>query len=171
MKRALVLSLILIGTQLLCAAKDYKVSSPDGRLTVCVSDGENLFWSLTDGNTLLVGPSEASMKISDGIVFGKDCRAQKLSRKSVDELLSTPHYKKAAVRNNCNELTLTFKHFKWVVRVYDDGVAYRFVSRLKASYNVLSEEALFAFPEDGKAWIPYVKQNTETLESQLFNSF
>ena len=171
MKRALVLSLILIGTQLLCAAKDYKVSSPDGRLTVHVSDGENLSWSLTDGNTLLVGPSEASMKITDGIVFGKDCRAQKVSRKSVDELLSTPHYKKAAVRNNCNELTLTFKHFKWVVRVYDDGVAYRFVSRLKASYNVLSEEALFAFPEDGKAWIPYVKQNTETLESQLFNSF
>ena len=171
MKRALVFCLILIGTQLLSAAKDYTVSSPDGRLSVRVSDGENLCWTLTDGNILLIGPSAVCMELSDKMVFGTDCRIQKVSRKSVDEFLPTPHYKKSAVRNHFNEMALTFRHFKWVVRVYDDGVAYRFVSRLKGSYNVLSEDAVFAFPYDGKAWIPYVKQNTENLESQLFNSF
>jgi alpha-glucosidase len=68
-------------------------------------------------------------------------------------------------------MTLKFSDFSLVVRAYDDGAAYRFISHSKHPFVVKDEKASFSFADGSKAWIPYVSQHKETLESQLFNSF
>ncbi|MCQ2136954.1 MAG: glycoside hydrolase family 97 catalytic domain-containing protein, partial [Bacteroidales bacterium] len=172
MKRiTLTIVVALIAIFASAASKNYVVTSPDGTLVASVSAGGKLSWSLTkDGKTVLE-PSLISMTLADGSVYGAPQKVKKVVRSSVDQMLPNPLYKKSQVRENYNEMTLNFNDFALVVRVFDEGAAYRFVSKSKKDFTVVSEQAEFTFPEDAKVTVPYVSQHTGTLENQLFNSF
>lgn len=153
------------------AVKSYSVSSPDGSLTATVSAGGVLNWSLCkDGNAVLVN-SPISMKLSDGTVWGAPQRVSKVVRRSVERMIPSPYYKKAEVKECYNEMSLNFNSWSLVVRVFDEGAAYRFVSGYKTAVTVAAEQAEFCFAEDGLLTVPYVKENCKTLEDQLFHSF
>ena len=157
----------------LASANDgtYKVTSPDGHLYATVAVGTDISYFVAKDTLQLISPSRISMSISDGTVFGQNDKVRKVRRICVDKVWDAHLYKKSEVRDNYNEMTLEFKNFSLVFRAYDDGVAYRFVSGLKGDFNVMSEKAEFAFAKDWNAYVPYVKQHTETLESQFYNSF
>lgn len=153
------------------ATKSYDLMSPDGRLKVRVEAGDGICFTLEhDGDQLMVD-SHIGMAITDGVVFGGVQPVMKVMRRSVSETIPTVVYKKAQVENVFNEITLKFKTFSVIFRAYDDGMAYRFVSHLKGSYNIETELVDFCFPEDWNVWTAYVCQHTETLSSQFYNSF
>ncbi len=154
-------------------AKDvtYKVESPDGQLSASVVVGNVISYSVSRGGVNLINPSEISMTLSGGTVFGIDDKVRKFKKSSVDQTIPTVVYKKAEVRDNYNEITLMFKEFTLAFRAYDEGVAYRFTSSLKNDSKVLSEKAQFNFAKDWNVYVPYVTQHTESLESQYWNSF
>lgn len=153
------------------AQKAYSVSSPDKSLVAKVHVGENLNWSLEkDGKTVLE-PSLISMKLADGTLYGAPEAARKVSRTTVDNLIDNPLYKKAKVRENYNQMTLSFKNYDLVVRVFDEGAAYRFVSKSKKAFTVVWEQAEFTFSEDARVTLPYIYPSNRSLERQLYNSF
>jgi alpha-glucosidase len=154
-------------------AKDvtYKVESPDGQLSASVVVGNVISYSVSRGGVNLINPSEISMTLSGGTVFGIDDKVRKFKKSSVSQTVPTVVYKKAEVRDNYNEITLMFKEFTLAFRAYDEGVAYRFTSSLKNDSKVLSEKAQFNFAKDWNVYVPYVTQHTESLESQYWNSF
>ena len=166
-----VLLLLFLGILTHAAAKEYPLASPDGKLAVTVNVADGVTWSLNHGEDALIADSPISMTLSDGVVYGAGDKVSKVSRRSVDQMLGTVVYKKDQVRDHFNEMTLKFKEFSLVFRAYDDGVAYRFISHSKKPFNVVSEQATFAFAQDWNMWVPYVCQNLETLETQFFNSF
>lgn len=137
------------------AQKDYSVVSPDGRTSAGITLGDRITWTLVQDGVQLIAPSVISMTLTDGTVYGPD----KL-RKAVK-----------AAGADYNELTFVFPKYDLVFRAYNEGVAYRFVSKSKVPFKVASEEAAFNFPEDWNMWAAYVCQNTGTLESQFRNSF
>ena len=153
------------------AANVYTVTSPDASLKAEVTLDKEITYSVFKGADCVLAPSEIAMQLSDGSVYDGSVRLRKVSRSSVDRVLPAICYKKSQVRENYNELTLSFKTFDLVFRAYDVGVAYRFVSKAKGAFNVVSETAEFAFPADWNIWVPYVSHHVETLETQLFNSF
>lgn len=153
------------------SAKEYVLTSPDGKLNTTVKVEQTITYSINHGADVLITESPISMTLSDGVVYGAGDKVSKVSRRSVDQMLGTVVYKKDQVRDHFNEMTLKFKEFSLVFRAYDDGVAYRFLSHSKKPFNVVSEQATFAFAQDWNMWVPYVCQNLETLETQLFNSF
>ena len=155
------------------SAKDgsYKVVSPDGHLSATVVVGKTISYSVSRDAVGLIDASEISMTLSDGIVFGENDKVRKVRKTAVDQVIPTVAYKRSEVRDNYNELSLIFKEFSLVFRAYDEGVAYRFVSSLKKDGKVLSEKARFNFAKDWSAYVPYVAQHLETLESQYWNSF
>ncbi|MDD6253714.1 MAG: glycoside hydrolase family 97 protein [Bacteroidales bacterium] len=157
----------------LAAAADgsYQVVSPDGSLRTSVVVGDGISYTVQKGETEIIAPSSISMTFDAGIVFGQNDKVRKVLRRSIDETIPTDVYKNAEVRDNYNEMELVFKEFSLIFRAYDEGVAYRFRSQLKTGGKVLSERAEFAFSKDWEAYIPYVAQHTQTLESQYFNSF
>ena len=152
--------------------KTYKVTSPDGdiKAEVTVADGK-IAYSVSKGETLLISPSEIAMTLTDGTAYNGTIKLQKSNTEYVDKVHNTLLYKKAQVRENYNQLTLYFKTFDLQFRVFDAGVAYRFVSKSKTSFKVASETATFAFAQDWNMYVPYVRQHTETLETQYYNSF
>lgn len=166
----LVLALIA-GISLNAAERKYDVASPDGTLKAEIVVGETISYSVLKNDQKILDPSVVSMEFSDGTVFGQGAAPKKVTRSKVDNVLDVPFYKKSQVVEKYNELTLTFKTYKLLFRVYDAGVAYRFESLKKGEYQVVSETADFAFPGDWNVWVPYVKTQKYCRDNQFFNSF
>jgi len=160
MKARILLSLCLIAPASFLFAqsvKTYQVKSPDGKITIAVSTGAAISWSVNRDGAEVILPSEISMTLDDGEVLGKNSSVKKAINTSADETFNTPFYKKSKVRNNYNQLTITFKgDYGLVFRAYNDGSAYRFVTQKKGEITVLNEEANFNFKDDDKAFLPFV---------------
>lgn len=152
-------------------AKTYSVESPNGRLSMNVSTGEHLTYSLSMDGEFIINDSEIAIVLDDGTVYGGNAKVKSESRKSINETIYTSFYKKSHITDVYNEMELTFPKFSLLVRMYDDGAAYRFISHAKKPFIVKAEKASFAFADETLAYIPYVSQHKESLETQLFNSF
>ena len=167
MKRILTV-LALAAVCSLAAAKDYTVTSPDGHLSVKVDAGKTLTYSIERDGLLLIKPSCLQLTLENGALWGPSAQIKKAITRSVDTETEAPLFKRARVRDHYNELVLQTKEYNLVFRAYDDGIAWRFVPVKPVT--VKAEDILFTFAEDWPAYIPYVNQHTQTLESQFFSS-
>lgn len=166
MKRLLLIMSLLSSMTL--SAREYELLSPDGKISVHITTGDRLLWSVAKGNVALVAPSEASLRLLDGTVYGSGSKFLKSLRRSVNQMVKAQNFKRSEVHDSFNELTLVAKDFDLVFRAYDDGVAYRFVTKYPVT--VESETAEFAFAEDYRIWTPYVKEQG-LFDRQFFSSF
>ena len=162
-------ALLLLPFCLPAAPRHYDLLSPDGRLRVGVDAGPQLSYTLDYDGVPVLAPSQLSVSLGDGSAYDGTVRFQKALRASVDETISTPVYKRSQVRNRCNELTLRFKTFDLVLRAYDAGMAWRFVSRSGKDFIVRDEQAEFRFAEDVETTVPYVKPDSP--RDPFLNSF
>ena len=170
MKKSLIL-LILLSLGMLLQAKDYVVTSPDGSVTVTVSDGDAVSYWVDCNGVVILEPSFISMTLQDGTVFGGKDKFR-VTRRTVDESFDVQNFKRARVRDCFNELTLSAKRYDIIFRAYDDGIAYRFVAKGKKGETVvMAEQAEFAFPEDWNLYVPYVARDNSSFEPQFFSSF
>lgn len=157
----------------LAAQKTYSLSSPDGNLRTTVTVGDEIRLRLDAGDTPLLAPSPVAMTLEGGEVLGQNARVVRTKKSSVDQTIASPLYKKNRVVERYNQLTLSFRgDFGLVVRLYDDGLAYRFTTDRKGTLRVEDECVAFTFPSDCRAVVPYVARGKEfDFESQFFNSF
>ena len=175
MKRLYLLTLMLasfaaMSIPALAADKSYTLTSPDGQLGVTVQAGSQLTYTVSRGGLQLLAPSPISMTLGDGRAFGPGDKVRKVTRVQADNWLDASVYKKSKVRDHYNEMTLNFQEFDLVVRAYDAGVAYRFVSKVKGDYTVRAEQAEFTFPADWNTIFPYTRE-CNTYEEQFYTSF
>lgn len=170
-KTALYLLMLIVSLPSFAAVKEYRVSSPDGSLTVTVTTGDAIRYSVVKDDVRLINPSEISMTLSDGTVLGADAKMHKMTKASEDRMIETVIYKKDRVRDNYNEITLDFKTFHLIFRAYDDGAAYRFVSNLKTDFTVSAEKADFNFAKDWPAYVSYVNTSARDRHMQFYNSY
>lgn len=173
MKRILTLALALTLSMQAFAAgspKTYSVVSPDGKISATVTADGGLTYTVAKGGHQLLAPSTISMTLSDGIVYGDASdKVRKVRRSAASIIKDSPIYKKTSVKDEYNQMTLVFKEFDLDFRAYDDGVAYRFVSKRKGAYTVDDEVAAFRFADDPKAYVSYV-YGSKPLEEQFFSS-
>ncbi len=165
-KRIIAIALTaLLGTSALAAVKNHKLTSPDGRISVVVTSGNGLSWSVSMDGKQLLAPSAVSVTIDDGSVYGEGT-LKRAETRSVSREISTALYKKSLVEDKYNELTFTFSDCRVVFRAYDSGVAYRFISRSRHDFKVLSEKAEFRFAQDWPAYVPYTSVFNSSFEKQ-----
>ncbi len=171
MKKTILLLAAAVCTFSAHAQKTYTLSSPDGHLQTTVTAGNALTYAITrDGRTIL-DASPLSLTLDNCMKWGEAPRVADVSRTSVDTTIPSPFYRSAEIRDHYNGLTLKMRG-NWSVefRAYDDGIAYRFVSRAKKPFNIVSEQTEYCFPADFEATVPYVRKNGG-FENQFFNSF
>lgn len=113
------------------------------------------------------------MSISNGDVWGKDAKVKRVKRRSVDEDIFPPVYRKDKIENEYNEMTISFRDgYSLVFRAFEDGFAYRFASDISKPFNVLSEEASFNLPDDSKVYAAFPKgRMNEGKEDPFYSSF
>ena len=167
MKKILVLAAALCGV-IACQVKDCVITSPNGEIKVKVETGEKFLWSVSLNETVLLDSSEIALVLQDGTVYGGGSKMTKAIHRRANKTLPAQNFKRAAVVDRYNEITLCSEDFDLVFRVYDDGAAYRFVT--KKGVIVASEKAEFNFPSDYKVWASYVRTERPEHE-QFYNSF
>lgn len=164
--------LFALGVQ---AQKTFNLTSPDGKLNTTIRMEDKLTYDIRYNNNIILAPSDLSMTLDNGSVWGERPCLTKSSRKSVDETIASPFYRQTEMHNHYNALTLDFKK-GWSVefRAYDDGIAYRFISRTDKPFNVTDEKVSYTFPGDFTANVPYViprKEDGEGWQDPFYNSF
>lgn len=139
--------------------KSFQLKSPDGKITVTVDATKNLSWAVKHENTQVIIPSAISLSLSNGEVLGRNVAISNSKISAVQSSISTTLYKKAVVPDNYNQLDINFKNNYGVIfRVYNDGVAYRFVTKRKDSLIINNEQSEFNLDNDYKTLIPYVRE-------------
>ena len=145
----------------------YRAYSPDGKVCFILEnprqeDGtRQLQYRVTLGERPVVLPSALGLEM-DGVVYGRDVRGISARQATVDECYTLKSGKQLDTRDHCTEHILSLRQkggrdFRLIVRVYDDGAAFRYVfpDTDESVHTIDAELTEFAVPE-GKAWIhPY----------------
>lgn len=154
------------------AQKGISVSSPDRRLQVNVVIGDSIHYQLRHDGEMILSSGAIALKQVKGKTFGIKSQLKQAKTITVKQNIEAHFYKRNQIKDEYAELILDFKEdFKLVFRVYNEGMAYRFIAMGKEDFIVNEELASFRFPKDYKAYVPYVKTKDKTLEGQYFNSF
>ncbi len=168
-----IVSLVLLSASLAAVAKDYTLTSPDGRLSSVIAMGKATTFTLSSQSQQILQPSPIAMRIAGGAVWGENTGAAKAKRRSVNQNIASPFYKKASVTDRYNSLTLVCRGYSLEFRMYDDGLAYRFTGAAKDSVTIEDETAQYRFSEDFQASVPYIinrsKKPGAPLSEQWWN--
>jgi len=166
---------ILLLPCLLCLAlayagqpNHYHISSPDASTIVHVSIGQRLEWAVEHQGQPVIAASAISLQLGDGAVLGENVKVVSAPVEKVNSTITPINYKKAIIEDKYTQLTLNCKgDYSVIFRVYNDAVAYRFVTRKKGTLIIRNEEANFNFVADDKAFIPI---QWDYRRGQNFNS-
>ena len=174
MKKHLLL-LLFCGLLLNLFAQKEQLSSPDGKLIVKIdgTSGQLQYSVFTadQPNEPFLNPSNIGLELGDGTVLGRNPKVTKTEKRTMNQKVASPFYRKTEITDNYNELTISFKgNYQVIFRVYNSGIAYRFVTKMKGSIIVKHETAEFNF-SDGmpaefdserftqtEAFVPYVNR-------------
>jgi len=168
-------TLCLTLAKLSCDAlpKVYAVRSPDNKLQLQLLINDSISYSVSYKNTPIILPSVIALML-DKQVLGAKAEVLSIKPRQNRGQLYPLYGKNANLTDNYNELLIKFAgNYSLIIRAYNEGVAYRFVTDIKEPLTVLNEQAAFNFPgspevvfpetDNYTAWeVPYVNYNSIT---------
>lgn len=152
-------------------AKHVSISSPAGNITANIEDGENgnLLLSISaDGKQLLL-PSPVGMEF-EGSKGGGKIKSSAI-KKDIKEVVDAPFYRNRTFSTLSNQLLLKLDNGNsMTIRVFDDGVAYRFSTDGKNRGIVLDETAEYNIAGNPVAYLAH-STNPKEPEAMAFQNF
>jgi len=146
----------------LASAAEQRVTSPDGKLTLVVSDTAGLRYRVELDGKPLLADSVLGLAFADGTTLGPTARIADTKTSARNATWDDPLGQRRTVPDRFRELRLTLKEgcspartFALVARAYDEGVAFRYdlpeASGL-GEFTLQRELTEFRFPADYRAW-------------------
>mgnify|MGYP002622725435 CR=1 FL=1 len=153
--------LLMIGG--MAPAKNYVLTSPDGRLSVTVGNGVNITVSRQGSEVTTVKAALAGM--SDKVLGVHTTKVKQ-------EDIVSPFYRQPqfTVRYRQADVMLS-GGLGMQVRAYDEGVAYRFYTTSKGETIISDETAVFGFAKDAKAWLGYTTNKEKPFAMAFQNTY
>lgn len=145
----LLLTLICLSLGMTLNAKQMEMTSPNKEIKLSIQIADKIYYSISYNDDELL--KENYMRLAlDNRVLGEQPRLKNQKREQVNEVL-TPvvPLKYAVVNNHYNQLTLNFQgDYAVEFRVFNDGVAYRFITNHKEEAIVVGEDFAINFLGD-----------------------
>jgi alpha-glucosidase len=160
MKKAIILVSAVLFSFISYSQKkqNFQLVSPNGKIEITISLSDKITWAVAHEKETVLSASPMSMTLSEGGILGKNPVLLNSKKENIRTSFDAPLYKKKTVEDNYNQLLLNFKgDFSIEYRVFDEGVAYRFITKKKGDITVKSEEAVFNFDKDYATLMPYVR--------------
>lgn len=151
--------------------KSFLVQSPDHKIKVTVDSQDRLSWSVSFNSEPVILSSPASIKLDGGTVMGEKVKVLSSKTEDINSGFEAHFYKKKFVEDKYQQLTLNCSGgYRFVIRAYNDGVAYRFLIDRGKAFKVINEAVTFNFAKDYKTFIPYVR-DLRSPGDQYISSF
>lgn len=164
MKLRLLISILLLFMSVTARADGIaEVTSPNGILSVEVSDSEGFArYTVKRFGETIIAPSTLGFRFQGALKLERDLKITNQKARSFDETWEQPWGESRYVRNNYNELRVSFqeasgfeRRFDVVFRVYDYGVGFRYEvpdqQHLKDAI-IIDELTEFAIAQPATAW-------------------
>ncbi|MEP6615617.1 MAG: glycoside hydrolase family 97 protein [Ginsengibacter sp.] len=137
----------------------FSISSPDKKIKVLLRLKNRLSYSIQYLDEIILQPSYIDLVLGDGKNLSGDLRIQQIKIQSFDEKIISPvPEKRIHITDKYNQLTVEFlQPYTLLIRVYNDGVAYRIITGFKDSITVKNEVAQFTFTPGKKILLPIVE--------------
>lgn len=160
------------------SAKVIDVKSPNGELNLSVDVKDKIYYSVSYGNDLLLKDCYLNLQLENE-TLGNNPKLRSTKKGVIDESVKREiPLKNAVVKNHCNTLRMNFAgNYVVEFRVFDNGVAYRFITDKKGDNIVMGEDFVLNFPTNYKAHLsqpngfktsyeyPYTHVNTEEYKA------
>ena len=147
-------------------AREFSVQSPDGALSATVSDTDGtLRLSLSRTGVTLMQPSAIGIN-------GVSSIASKPKFTTVKDETVAPFYRQQSISSEGRQMDLRLSDgFGLQVRVYNQGIAYRFYTTNKKETIVETEKADYVFGQDTKGWFAYSENEKNPLAMAFQNYY
>ena len=174
---ALATLFIIYGSNL--SAKDYTVSSPNGKNVATVDDSLNITVSHSGKQVMAIKADQTYCLFPHweqnvptlGLKRSHTGNIKGARTSRIAESIQAPFYRQRKIDIEGNQLDLKLRDgFGMQVRAYDEGVAYRFYTTNKKGTIIADETADFHFPENAKAWLAY-STNDEKPFAMAFQNY
>jgi alpha-glucosidase len=166
---ALFFALIFISLQ----AQTYEVKSPSGSLSFNLTVGSDIRYTVTHGTNSLITPSPISLRVNGSTVLGANPVVSNTQTSSVNRTITNLYGKNRILDEVYNERRINFTgNYSLIIRAYDEGVAYRFVTSLGGQIIVDFETATFNLAGTPSVFFPEADAEMTTWERsyERFNS-
>ena len=154
------------------------ISSPSeiNNFVIEINEGK-IFYSVYQGNKKVISQSQLGIKFKNGVSLTNNFNLISINNNKVDETWEQPWGENKFIRNNYAESIISLKsndNFNYetdiIVRVYDDGVAFRYNVKKLANINevVITDEITeFNIAKNAKSW--WIKAYDPNRYEQLYN--
>ncbi len=136
-------------------AQEYYLYSPDSRLTLKISATENVKYSVSVNGKNIIAPSIIGCTTNFLQNIPLKIIATKKGSVKNQTLYPIVRQKNSTITDNYNWQTITFSDQKTLeCRVYNNGLAWRWVIERRGDYKVLDEQVNFQFWPTDAVWYP-----------------
>jgi hypothetical protein len=178
-QRYFTLLLFIIAASCNRGSKEVTVLSPDKKIQFKISTENGIpYYEIYSDKIKLFKKADFSFTFKDLPPFDDSLSITDVENKYIDETWIPVAGTSDSVRNNYNETSITFKEKNklsrkliFVVRAYNDGVAFRYIFPENGKYDSLfitAENTHFSFAADDSAW--WIPSNEFAYESLYRNS-
>lgn len=131
------------------AKANYEITSPNGDLCLSVTVSDRIYYNISYQGDMLLEQGIMQMQLGDENL-GLNPKVTKKATKTVDETIKPViPFKTSNIRNHYQQMLLNFRgNYAVEFRVFDDGIAYRFITDKKGDVEVKNELFQINFPED-----------------------
>lgn len=129
--------------------KEYTIKSPDENFKVSVKLSDKIYYDVSCQDSLLLYDCSLQMDLGNQIL-GAGPKLLNKKTQYVNETLSpVVPLKYSTVKNEYNQLLMKFKgNYSVEFRVFNDGIAYRFITDIKGDIDVINEEFQINFRDE-----------------------
>ena len=130
------------------------ISSPDSRFKFILSYKDSLTYRVTYKGHEIIQNSPIALELSDR-VLGITPRLKHSQIRQVNQQITPLYGKNKTLSERYHELRLDFEgDYALIIRAYDEGVAYRFVTDIDSEVIVKNEKAIFRIDEQSGVVFP-----------------
>ncbi len=150
-------------------AQEISFLSPNKNIKLFLKLGQKISYRIYFKNNILIDSSTLALYLGNNEILGHKAHMQSISNKSVNEyLFPVLKEKRAKVPDIYTSISIKFKeNFSLEFRIYNDGLAYRFVTNIDKELIIKQEDAILKLPENASITYPIVRKRDD---ADIFHS-
>lgn len=154
------------------AEETFELRSPNQRITVTITLDTMLHYSINHNGKMVLDESTIGLEMSDGTILGSYPSLVSKEENWVKEMVATPFYRFSNIEDHYRQLTLNMENdYTIQFRVYNQGVAYRFVIDKQGEVIVKNEIAEFKFDQDYITYMAHTTNDKDPFAMAFQNTY